>query len=240
MQWQPLARSVPRATIESQPFAQVDRSGLKQPSGASSNRVNDAIATEAFDFLVANDPQAAKTLGSWRDGKGKWPAHLDPDALRDSDWFRPEARSSEELRLSRKIAANLVKSGRFRYLTPDDEISKRAPKEYQADGLSLEHRIQDEAGFGRVDILLIDTTQPNTLLAIEVKLRATLAPSREPVGQVIRYTNALKATHGSQWQIQPLVVAEHFDEAVIALAHEQGVQARTCTRRRGVLHDALG
>lgn len=202
LQTQPLARTIPRAELESQGFAQSEGSGLKTPRGSGSNRISDAVAGEAFDFLVHGDAGSADTLRRWRAGSGAWPKGLDVEELQWADWERPERKSPEELLLSEQIAAHLVKTGAFRYVRPDDDVGPDRRGAGNAARLSLEHPIRDDAGKGRIDVLLVDQRRPQTLLAIEVKLRATLAPNRNPVPQIIRYRAALQQRDGDRWNIR--------------------------------------
>ena len=155
-------------------------------------------------------------------GRGRYPRALDLEELRWADWQRPATSSPEELRLSRQIARHLVSTKGFRYLTPADVPTSRVLRD-DAD-LSLEHPINDLAGRGRVDIVLVDARRSvRTLLAIEVKVRASLAPARNPIPQIIRYREALTLAYGVGWRIDTLVVAEHFHDAVIEEADRKGL-----------------
>jgi hypothetical protein len=167
-------------------------------------------------------------------GHGRYPVELDLEELRRADWARPTISSPEELRLSRRIAAHLAKSRAFRYLTDEDVVTRHAAREV-AD-LSLEHPIRDLIGHGRVDIVMVDLRRAApTLLAIEVKIRASLAPHRNPIPQIIRYREALTATYASAWRIETLMVAEHFHEDVIREADDKGLAYRVCTPKTGRL-----
>jgi hypothetical protein len=235
LQIQPLRRTVPRGEVEAQGFSQRAGSGLQTPSGARSNRVADEIAEEAFDFLVGGDGGARETLKRWRAGQGAWPRALGVRDLRDADWNRPERSSPQELLLSRQIAKRLVASGRFRYVRDDDGLGTASARANDPTRLSLEHPIQDAAGRGRIDILLVDTQRPRTLLVIEVKLHATLAPGRDPIPQLIRYCNALTQEVGGRWTARPLIVAERLAEAVKLNADAHGIAYRSCSPKRGEL-----
>jgi hypothetical protein len=106
------------------------------------------------------------------------------DDLREADWHAPETRSPEEVELCERIATRLVKTSGYRYLTRDDGVGKASAWDPRAEPgrMSLEHRITDRTRAGRIDILLVDTrAHKPTLLAIEVKLRATPAGSRNPI-----------------------------------------------------------
>jgi hypothetical protein len=239
LQVQPLACTVPRAQVEAQDLAQTERSGLRTPHGSGSNRVGDAVAGEAFDFLVDGDANATATLQRWRTGSGDWPKHLDLEELKLADWAPPERSASEEMRLSRQIAAHLVKTGKFRYLRAEDRVGADRGGDDPA-RLSLEHRIRDAAGTGSIDVLLVDLRHRTALLAIEVKLRATLAPHRNPVPQIVRYGAALKQRDGGSWSVGTLVVAEHFADAVIDEAERHEIDRRQCSPKRGHLSPPLG
>lgn len=231
---QPLARSVPRAEVESQPFAKVERSGLKTPAGGTANRVAPSAIEPVLDLLVRDDPTAARRVAEWRDGTSPLPTELDLEELRSADWSRPEVRESAEVALCKTIAEKLVKGSRFRYLRADDGVG-RVPARFEegSSRLSLEHGISDEAGNGRVDIVLVDCEAARpTLVAIEVKLRASRAQNRDPTPQAVRYKAALEARDGDRWSVRPVVVAEHFGPGVTDEAESRGVAWRKCVAGR--------
>jgi hypothetical protein len=189
-------------------------------------------------LLLEHDPKAARRFGDWIAGRGRYPRTLDVEELRLADWERPTTSSPEELKLSRRIAEHLVKTKQFRYLTAEDVAIPRVAREVA--GLSLEHPICDRAGRGQVDILIVDLRRSvPTLLAIEVKVRASLAPGRNPISQIIRYREALTATYGAAWKIETLVVAEHFHDAIIDEANQKGLTYRDCSRQTGRLKSPL-
>ncbi len=229
LQVQPLARSVERVIVEAQKFAGPG-SGLQTPRGGQANRVSPDSGGEALDFMVADDPVAAKRLESWRPGgRGPWPRNLDLEELERSDWSPPEAQLQEEVILCRKLADQLVRSGDFRYLQMSDGVGN---------ALSLEHLIRDAAGRGRIDVLLVDqrTTKP-TLILIEAKLRAT--PSWNPVPQAVRYRACLTDRDGGSWTIRAVVVAESFHDLVLEQATASGIEHRHCSRARGTVRPSL-
>lgn len=239
LQIQPLLQAMPRATIEALPIAGQEGSGLQQPHGSRANRVAPDAAEAALALLTRNDAKAAARLLSWRTGSARWPRHLDLDDLREADWEAPDTRSPEEILLCRRIAARLVRKSRFRYLTLDDGVGRVnvAWNERTDPGqMSLEHHVSDDAGRCRIDILVVDTgAQTPTLLAIEVKLRASPAGSRNPIPQIIRYCRALEQRNGTEWRVQSLVVAEHFSELVVDQANAHGVPVSTCDPATGRL-----
>lgn len=177
---QPLRSPIPRTQIESETFAQPEGSGLKTPAGSRCNQVS-AAALEGFTkVLREHDPSAAARFDGWIAGRGDYPQRLDLEELRWSDWDPPTTVSPEELRLSKQIAAHLVSTKNFRYVTPEE--LRKPGRRRDKFGCSFEHSIRDLAGTGRVDVLLADRRSAKpTLLAIEVKIRASLAPSRNPV-----------------------------------------------------------
>jgi hypothetical protein len=243
LQIQPLAQPVPRATIEALPVAQRPGSGLQQPRGSRANLVSPEAAEAALQLLTQDDPRATARLRSWRKGTARWPDHLNLDDLREADWHAPETRSPEEVQLCDRIAKQLVKTRRYRYLTRDDGVGKASaiwdPRAEPA-RMSLEHRITDP-GPGRIDILLVDTrAHKPTLLAIEVKLRATPAGSRNPIPQIIRYRDALQQRDGADWNVQVLLVAGHFSDLVVQEAQAHDLPLSTCNPATGRLpRDAL-
>jgi hypothetical protein len=226
LQVQPLHTPLPRERIQSEDFAQIDGSGLNTPSGSRSNRVSDAAFDGFQSVLAGHDRRAADQLSKWRSGGGRYPRSLDIEELRWAEWEAPAARKQEELLLSQRIAARLVKTRGVRYLTPGDR-----PETSVGPVRSLEHPIQDAAGAGRVDVVLVDDRlETPTLLAIEVKLRASLAPGRNPIPQAIRYRAALELAYGAGWTVRPLIVAEHFHVAVLEDAEAKGLEHRICKR----------
>lgn len=228
LQVQPLRHSVPRQEVEALAEAKRDRSGLKTPSGARSNRVADGIASSALDLLVAGDAKARQRLAAWRSGGGSWPEDLDTEELRYSELGEAEpAEPGREAKLTRAVAARLVRSGRFRYVDPVDRLDTRRLPGHPA-ARSLEYPIRDEYGAGRIDVLLVEeSARRPTLLVIEVKLRASLARGRDPVAQVTRYVAALSSLHGDDWDLTALVVAEFLPPDVQAKARQHGVEYRT-------------
>ena len=92
-----------------------------------------------------------------------------------------------------------------------------------------------------IDILLVDTrAHKPTLLAIEVKLRATPAGSRNPIPQIIRYRDALKRRNGADWNVRVLLVAGHFSDLVVQQAQAHDLPLTTCNPATGrLLRDAL-
>lgn len=122
-----------------------------------------------------------------------------------------------------------MRTGDFRRLTPEDGIGG---------GESLEHRVEDLAGTGRVDIVLVDVRQSSpTLVAIEVKLRAL--PSWNPVPQAQRYRACLEERDGARWRVRAVVVAEYFHDFVLDQALAADIEHRLCTRARGRLRTSL-
>ncbi len=93
LQVQPLERTVPRAEVEAQRIARVERSGVGTPTGSRSNRIAPAIADELLDFLVSGDGRASATLKSWRRGTGAWARHLDAAELRWAEWTPPDRKT---------------------------------------------------------------------------------------------------------------------------------------------------
>jgi hypothetical protein len=227
LQVQPLQAPVPRQTVEQQGFAQMPGSGIQTPRGSRANRVSVEAIRGFSQLLHDRDDAAAARLGAWIAGRGRYPAERDVEELRWAEWERPTFRSPRELLLSRKIAERLVKSGDFRFLTPDDVQLRRRFGSNTA--YSLEHPIRDMAGPGYVDILLVDLRRrPPTLLAIEVKIQASMRPGRNPIPQVIRYREALRSSLGSTWRIDALAVAEHFHHDVLDEARRASVPLREC------------
>lgn len=234
MQVQPLRSEIDRGAVESAPFAQDAGCGLKTPAGSRVNVVSPSARDGFAVLLLEHDPKTAKRLNKWLAARGRYPRGLDLEELRWADWTPPATSSPQELKLSRRIAEQLVKTREFRYLTAKDVAVSRVARDV-AD-LSLEHPIRDLAGRGRVDILLIDLRRSApTLLAIEVKIRASLAPGRNPIPQIIRYREVLTADYGAAWKIETLLVAEHFHDAVIEEASQRGLDYRVCSRRTGRL-----
>ena len=79
-----------------------------------------------------------------------------------------------------------------------------------------------------------------TLLAIEVKLRATPAGSRNPIPQVIRYRDALQRRNGADWNVRVLLVAGHFSDLVVQEAQAHNLPLSACNPATGrLLQDAL-
>ena len=239
LQIQPLAQPVPRATIEALPAAQRPGSGLQQPRGSRANRVSPEAAEAALQLLTRDDAKAATRLHAWQTGTARWPRHLDLDDLRHADWYAPETRSPEEILLCQRIAKRLVLKSGYRYLTRDDAVGT-APASWdpraEPGRMSLEHRITDEAGHGRIDILLVDTrVHEPTLLAVEVKLRATPAGSRNPIPQIIRYRDALQQRNGADWNVRVLLVAGHFSDLTVAEAKAHDLPLTTCNPATGRL-----
>lgn len=162
----------------------------------------------------------------------------DLEELRWADWRIPTASTPEELALARRIAGHLVKAkgldgwGQLDWITRGnpDLAELVAAARGSREQLSLEYPIKDDIGDGRVDILLVDREAPKRVLAVEVKLRATLSPDRNPVPQVLRYRAALAAA-APGWTVESLVVAKSFQEAVIDEAERQAVHWRTCSAR---------
>lgn len=243
LQIQPVAEHVPRARIEALTVAQRPGSGLQQPRGSRANKVAPEAAEAALQLVTHNDAKAASRLHSWQTGSARWPQDLDLDDLRAADWDPPGTRSQEEILLCQRIAKALVRRRRFRYLTLDDDVGiVPAGWNQRAEPwrLSLEHRISDEFGQGRVDILLVDNdAQTRTLLAIEVKLRATPAGSRNPLPQIIRYRAALKQRNGAEWKLRVLVVAGHISDLVRDQAKIHDVPVSTCNLATGRLPNNL-
>jgi len=239
LQIQPLAEPMPRAIIEALPVAQRPGSGLQQPRGSRANRVAPEAGEAALDILTQDDATAASRLNAWRAGTARWPRHLDLDDLRDADWHAPETRSPEEILLCQRIAKRLVKTSGYRYLTRDDEVGNASAAwnpRTEPGRMSLEHRITDDAGPGRIDILLVDTQADTpTLLTIEVKLRATPAGSRNPIPQIIRYRHALQQRNGADWNVHVLLVAGHFSDLVVEEARAHDLPLSTCNPATGRL-----
>jgi hypothetical protein len=238
LQVQPFQSPIARADVESRGFAQGAGSGLKTPAGSRANAVS-ATAVDGFgELLREHDPKAAGRLDAWLSGRGRYPVELDLDELRRADWEQPTTSSPEELALSRRIAAHLARSKNFRYLTHEDVVATHVARK-DVD-LSFEHPIRDLIGRGRVDIVMVDLRRDApTLLAIEVKIRASLAPSRNPIPQIVRYRDALTAKYAPAWRIETLVVAEHFHEDVIREADQKGLAYRICAPNTGRLKAPL-
>lgn len=237
LQVQPFGEPIPRALVEAQAFAAPEGSGVKTPAGSGCNRVSPKAIRGFLDLLRDHDPKAARRMETWLVGKGTYPKGLDMDELRYADWDPPERQSPEELKLSRRIAAQLVRSKRFHYLTNDDAAYRRPTTDPA--GLSLEHPIADDGGRGSADIVLVDRqASPPTLLVVEVKLRATLAPNRNPVPQVRRYRAALERAY-SGWRVNAVVVAESFQDEVLSQAEAQRVPHYVCSPTTGRLSPEL-
>jgi hypothetical protein len=238
LQVHPLAESVPRAAVEAQPFSQVEGSGLKAPRGGQANRIDPSAAEAVLEFLTRNDPAAHTRLESWLPGgKGRWPRRLDMDELAWADWAPPETRTQEELLLTRKIADRLVRTPAYRYLRTSDGVGRTVTaRDDVGSRLSLEHRITDAAGLGKIDLLLVDEKASGpTLLLIEVKLRASLAPGRNPLPQIVRYRQALEEREEHRWAVKVCAVAEHFDPMVLDEARVHRIECRTSSPVRGNL-----
>jgi hypothetical protein len=227
LQSQPLEGSIPRQAVEDAAFAQQDGSGMQTPRGPRANR----ISPESFDgfcgLVRAYDEKAVKRLESWAAGRGRYPGDLDEEELRWAQWDRPTTRSPEELILSRKIAERIVKTGDFRYVTPDDIALSRRFR--TSASYSLEHPVRDLDGAGSIDILLVDLRRRSpTMLIIEVKIRASMRPGRNPIPQLIRYRAALQSTIGDAWSVNLLAVAEHFHDDVVGEADRASIPVSLC------------
>jgi len=165
----------------------------------------------------------------WIAGRGRYPPELATEELRWAEWERPAKSTPAELLLSAQIAERLVKTKQFRYLAAADMANPR----------SLEHPIRDLAGAGRVDILLVDLRRMSpTLLGVEVKLRASLAPANNPIPQITRYHAALVDRYSPCWAVETLIVAEHFGDAVIREAAQKGIRY-VYTDRSGRLKEQI-
>jgi hypothetical protein len=227
LQSQPLAEPLQRQAVEGQPFAQLTGSGLQTPRGSRANRIGRESLDGFRGLLQRHDETAAKRLDTWVAGRGRYPGDLDEEELRWAEWDRPTTRSPEELILSRKIAERLVKTGDFRYVTPDDIALTRRFK--TSASYSLEHPVRDLDGAGSIDILLVDLRRRSpTMLIIEVKVRASMRPGRNPIPQVIRYRAALQGALGDRWAIDALAVAEHFHDDVAEEASRASIPIRVC------------
>lgn len=89
---------------------------------------------------------------------------------------------------------------------------------------------------GCIDILLVDTrVHEPTLLAVEVKLRATPAGSRNPIPQIIRYRDALQQRNGADWKVRVLLVAGHFSDLTVDEAQAHDLPLTTCNPATGRL-----
>jgi hypothetical protein len=120
-----------------------------------------------------------------------------------------------------------VKTGDFRYVTPDDIALAR--RFAASTSYSLEHPVRDLDGAGSIDILLVDLRQRSpTMLIIEVKIRASMRPGRNPIPQLIRYRVALQSTIGDTWSIDALAVAEHFHDDVVEEGNRASIPVSLC------------
>lgn len=235
LQIQPLALPLRRDRVEAHPWTRPKGSGLKTPVGPRAHRV-DPLAAEGLTDLIADlDQHSAERLAAWRAGRGRYPtAVLDPEELRYATWAGRQTRPQRELILRDKILTRLTKGSRYRPLTWE-ELGRAATKRPTP---ATECPIVDAFGrTGAIDIALVDNAaRKPTVLIIEVKLHARLAPN--PVPQVLRYQAALAAQMPNH-TIRPAIVAGSFADPVLTQAERHGIITRRVGESSGRLSTGI-
>lgn len=166
--------------------------------------------------MVKEDNRATVVLAGWAGGARWWrPSDAAVEELAKLSWSpadRPPPPDGSELKLQREIADYLSRTRRARALTSDD-------------GVDLRHSFHvrhDDGSWGFADCVLVDLRRERTLLVLEVKKHASLARSREPVEQVIRYRNSLGPT-ARGWKLRAIAVCESHSDGVEWLARRRRV-----------------
>ena len=225
LQIRPFRRGIPEREISTLRAA-VGGSGILTPTGHRANRVSAAAAPQVLDHLAAADLGIKGVLADWRRRRGDYPAdrELDLEELEWSDLGVDERQRQEELLLSQRIAKHLTRRGsRYRYLEPGELGDRKPRRDRGPEQYSLEHHV---GGRERVDVLLVDADAlaagQRRLLAIEVKVRASIAVGRNPVPQIEYYRGRLEELYPG-WSVETRVVARRFQDAVLEDARAAGV-----------------
>lgn len=231
-----LSAPISRSDVEDLEGAGDPGSGLGPPRQSRAYRIAHEMHDAVLALLRDRDVSAFTQLQHWLDSTPAYPPHLDVGDLEHAVWRPSEARPVEELELAKAICKRLVRTGSYRLL---EEGDVSGPGLTQASRLrSVEHYLGRAEGGRRIDILLRDARSSDpTLLLVEVKTHASLAPGRDPVRQVLDYRACLTRREPGI-AIRVAVVAKTFSPGVVENAIAADVPYRVCSSS-GKLNKAL-